>query len=371
MGGGERRRQRLELGRAPPFRKRGRRWAGRGGAGERRRPLGPGPQVVPVVDQPRPRRRSAPLSTMTAARGHAADAPGERRAEEAPGVDAVQSERHEQRRHHVDRHRRRSEQHRADHHVERDRHRKQDAEDARPATSTAALGQPARPRCAICATRRSTGASRPSPRRGDRRGPSGAARSRITVQRFRAYRSSTQPSAAKKPFGASPAGVRTPADAAEERLESTGTAYSPGVATRPHRPAPARTLRQPRQLGDDEQHHDQTLAGTFSAARYQGKSVSTIPRTITLKLGEANIVASATSTRLPALSIPWRDGRRAVHADSQRSADQHALHRAGELPPRVRGSSGRRVRSPRRAGRRRSSPAGWSRAHSAAIHRCA
>ena len=127
MGGGRGRRQRLELGRAPPHRKRGRRRAGGGEAGERR---GPSRlvQVVPVVDHPGHGAGQHPCH-QDRRRGHAPDAPGERRAEEAPGVDAVRPERHQQHRDHLDRHPG-AEEHRAHDDVERHRDGEQDAEDA-------------------------------------------------------------------------------------------------------------------------------------------------------------------------------------------------------------------------------------------------
>ncbi len=51
---------------------------------------------------------------------------------------------------------------------------------------------------------------------------------------------------------------------------------------------------------DDEERPDRTLR----AARYQGKIVRTIPRTMTLKMGELKSVAKAVSTRAPPFSIP-------------------------------------------------------------------
>src|SRR5207244_7101024 len=84
---------------------------------------------------------------------------------------------------------------------------------------------------------------------------------------------------------------------------------------------------------------------TLIAARYQGKSVSNMPSTITLKLGEENIAASAVSTGLPPLSIACPIGAAQLTQTPSGAPTSIPFTDPANFPPRGFGSSGIRVRN--------------------------
>ena len=86
-----------------------------------------------------------------------------------------------------------------------------------------------------------------------------------------------------------------------------------------------------------------TPARIFSTARYQGNRVKTIPRTITLKVGELTSVASAVSTRPPALIIPWAMGAAQLTHTPSGVPMSMPCSAPASFPPGRRRSSGRMV----------------------------
>ncbi len=89
-----------------------------------------------------------------------------------------------------------------------------------------------------------------------------------------------------------------------------------------------------------------TLVVSLSHTKYHGNNVSSMPSTITLKLGEENMVARATSTRLPPLSMAWPIGAAQLTHTPKGAPISMPCTEPANFPPRGPGSSGTTVSSP-------------------------
>ena len=222
--------------------------------------------------------------------------------------------------------------------------------------------------CAISATRvqgkSSTRAAPKSPARIMR-----GSEMRMTVSRFFAYRINTQGTAWNTVLGASPAGVSSDCDRRANPDWNHWKTRRPGT-----RAGSSTGLRHPGRSALRDRYGTTTstitsAVATLSAAKYQGKSVSSIPSTITLKLGDANMAASATSTRLPPLSIAWPMGAAQLTQTPSGAPTSIPCTAPASLPPRGRGRSGINVNRPAASSRPNVIPCLLVTPHSAATQR--
>ena len=246
-------------------------------------------------------------------------------AEQAPGIDAVDAERSEQCRDDRNRHAG-VQQHRADDHVESHRDRQKNAEGGR-AHQQRGAGEPA--------------VDAPKPRQQIPRqnfGEHGAGHARQQHERQRDERDAPQIAGKMQQYPAESAHGplwrrrRFAAEIGrpEQRLETLEPSDAGELRRFCRRPRPSRPLREARQPRRDQKHHDHA-GEDFQRREVPGKDRQHDAEHDHVEGRRAEQRRQRRLHAASALEHSLRDRRRAVDADAERSADQHALDGAGKL----------------------------------------
>ena len=259
-------------------------------------------------------------------RRQAGDAPGQRRPEQAPGVDAVGAERDQQRRHHVHRHSR-VEEHRADDDVEGHRHRHEDAEGGSQEQHRAVRRAPVDARDVV----------QEAPREDLDQHCTEEARQEHQGQRGDQHPPEVAdvvddhpPQRPGRPRGGLPADSVAQVGRAEQRLDPLEDLQARKVRLHRLRPGPSGALGQSRQPG--HHHQDEEDAGEdLQDGQVPGEQREDDAQDDDVEGGRADQRRQRRLHPTSALEHPLRDRRGAVHADAQRGADEHPLERPGEL----------------------------------------